>query len=296
MPLIPRLLPLLMTVLLCGAASAQDIVGKMGSVELHAAEIKSLLENLSPDARRQLASDPQQLERAVREQLILKAVLAEAKQKGWDKKPELQPMIERARDQVIVSSYVSSVAKPADSYPSEEELKQFYEQNKAQLQAPPQYQLAQIYLPAPEAMEKPKADEVAKKAADLSARLGKTPADFARLAKENSAHKESADKGGEIGWVGEDQMVMEIRRVAVRMKKGEISPPIKSPAGWHIIKLLDTRPAAQRPLAEVRSRLVATMRQRKTQEGEKTYVEALSAKAPPAINQIELGKIRDALK
>jgi peptidylprolyl isomerase len=291
-----RLLTLLTTALLCGGAAAQDVVGKMGDVELRASEIKAILDSLPPEARRQLATDPQQLERAVRDQLVIKAVLAEARQKGWDKRPELQPMIERAREQVIVSSYVSNVARPPEGYPSEEELKQFYEQNKAQLQAPPQYQLAQIYLPAPDSMEKPKADEAAKKAADLGARLTKAPGEFAKLARENSAHKESAEKGGEIGWVSEDQMVMEIRRVAVRMKKGEISPPIKSQAGWHIIKMMDTRPAAQRPLAEVRGRLVAAMRQRKTQEGEKTYIDALSAKARPTINQIELSKIQDSLK
>lgn len=296
MPLTIRLLAPLVFAILCGAAAAQDVVGKMGNVELQAAEVKALIDGLPPEARRRLAADPQQLERAVREQLVLKAVLGEAKQKGWDKRPELQPMFERAREQVIVTTYVNSVARPAEGYPSEDELKQFYEQNKAQLQSPPQYQIAQIYLPAPESMEKARADEVAKKATDISAKLSKTPADFARLAKENSAHKESAEKGGEIGWVNEDVMVMEIRRVAARMNKGDISPPIKSAAGWHIIKLLDKRAPSLRPLAEVRGNLVAAMRQRKTQEGEKTYVEALTTKAPPAINQIELNKIKESLK
>ena len=295
MSLLSRLLPLLF-VAFSEVAAAQAVVGKMGDVELSAGEIKALVDGLPAEAKRRLAADPTQLERAVREQLVLKAVLAEAKQKGWDKRPELQAMFERAKEEVIVRTYVSNVAKPPEAYPSEEEIKQFYEANKAQLQAPPQYQLAQIYLPAPETMEKPKADEVEKKARDLSAKLTKTPADFGKLAKENSAHKESADKGGEIGWVSEDQMVVEIRRVAVRMNKGDISPPIKSPAGWHLIRLMDKRAATQRPLAEVRGNLVAAMRQRKIQEGEKTYIEALSTKARPTINQIELSKIQDSLK
>src|SRR5690349_7609529 len=111
-------------------AAAQGIVGQMGAVELTAAEFKAMIEALPPDSRRQLAADPQQLERVVREQLVFKTVLAEAKQKGWDKRPELQPLFERARDQVIIQSYVSNVARPADGYPSEDELKQFYESNK----------------------------------------------------------------------------------------------------------------------------------------------------------------------
>jgi peptidylprolyl isomerase len=291
-----RLLPLLPLILLCSAAAAQDIVGKMGAVELHASEIKPIIEAQSPEARRQLAADPAQLERMVRNELVRKAVLAEARQKGWDKRPELQPLMERARDQVIVGAYVSNVARPAEGYPSEEELKQFYEANKAQLQAPAQYRIAQIFLPAPQGTDKARADEAAKKINDLGARLAKSAGDFARLAKENSVHKESAEKGGEIGWVGEDQMVAEIRRAVTKMNKGDISAPVKSAAGWHLIKLLEKRPPALRPLNEVRGNLVAAMRQRKMQEGERVYLDALSTKAPPTINEIELHRIQESLK
>lgn len=291
-----RLLPLLSLVLLCSAAAAQDIVGKMGSVELHASELKLILEAQPPEARRRLAADPAQLERLVKTELARRAVLAEAKQKGWEKRPELQLLMERAREDVIVGSFVSNVAKPADGYPSEEELKQFYESNKAQLQAPPQYQIAQIFLPGPEGTDKARADEAEKKIKELSVKLSKSAGDFARLAKESSGHKESADKGGEIGWVGEDQMVAEIRRTVVKMNKGDISPPVKSAAGWHLIKLLEKRPSALRPLNEVRGNLVSAMRQRKMQEGERVYVEALSTKSRPTINQIELNKIQDSLK
>ena len=291
-----RALVLCSLALSCPIASAQEVVGKMGTVELTAAELKPLLDAQPPEARRQLAADPQQLDRLVESELVRKAVLAEARQKGWDKRPELQPMIERAREQVIVGSYVSNVARPGDGYPSEEEVKQFYEANKAQLQAPSQYHLAQIFLPAPTGADKARADEAEKKIKDLGARLAKAPTEFAKLAKENSAHKESAEKGGDIGWVGEDRMVAEIRNAALRLNKGDISPPVKSAAGWHLIRLIDKKPPSLRPLAEVRASLVSAMRQRKMQEGERVYLEALRTKARPTINQIELNKIVESMK
>src|SRR5882672_9190871 len=225
-----------------------------------------------------------------------KAVLNEAKQKGWDKRPELQPLIERAHDQVVVSTFVGSVARPAEGYPSEEEIKQFYEANKAQLLAPAQFQLAQIFLPAAEGGDKSKAEEAKKKIGELSAKLGKSGADFAKLAKENSAHKESAEKGGDLGWVSEEQMVPEIRRAVSGMSKGEVSPPIKSAAGWHLIKLLDKKPAATRPLADIRPNLIGAMRNRKAQDMERAYIEALSIKLPPTINQIEISKLQSGLR
>jgi len=291
-------LSLLLTglLMLCSAAAADDLVGKMGDAELHGAELKTILEAQAPDARRQLSTDQAALERLVRSELMRKAVLNEAKQKGWDKRPELQPLLERAHDQVVVSSFVSNIAKPAEGYPSDDEIKQFYEANKAQLLAPAQYQLAQIFLPATDATDKAKAEEARKKIADLGTKMGKNGTDFAKLAKENSAHKESADKGGELGWVSEEQMVPEIRRAVTAMAKGEVSPPIKSAAGWHLIKLLDKKPAATRPLPEIRSQLVVAMRNRKAQDMERSYLEALAIKLPPTINQIELGKLQGTLR
>jgi len=286
----------LMGLALCVSAAADDLVGKMGDVELRSSELMLILDAQAPDARRQLATDPAALERLVRSELMRKAVLHEAKQKGWDKRQELQPMIERARDQVIVSSFVANVAKPGEGYPSEEEIKQFYESNKAQLIAPAQFQLAQIFLPSAESADKAKADEAKKKIGELSAKLGKSGADFAKVAKESSAHKESAEKGGELGWVSEEQMVPEIRRAVSGMAKGEVSQPIKSQAGWHLIKLLDKKPAATRPLSDIRPNLVIAMRNRKAQDMERTYLEALAIKLPPTINQIELGKLQAGLR
>jgi len=291
-----RLPLLLFGLILCSAAAADELVGKMGDVELHSSELKAILEAQPPDARRQLATDPAALERLVRSELMRKAVLNEAMQKGWDKRQELQPLIERARDQVIVSSFVSNVAKPGDGYPSEDEIKQFYESNKAQLLAPAQYQVAQIFLPAADGTNKAKAEEARKKIGELSVKLGKSGADFAKLAKENSAHKESAEKGGELGWISEEQMVPEIRRAVTGMSKGEVSPPVKSSAGWHLIRLLDKKPAATRPLADIRANLIVAMRNRKSQDMERAYLEALSIKLPPTLNQIEIGKLQSGLR
>jgi parvulin-like peptidyl-prolyl isomerase len=291
-----RLPLLLIGLMLCSAAAAEDLVGKMGDVELYSSELKAILEAQPPDARRQLATDPAAMERLVRSELMRKAVLNEAKQKGWDKRQELQPLIERARDQVIVSSFVGNFAKPGDGYPSEEEIKQFYESNKAQLLAPTQFQLAQIFLPAAEGADKAKAEEARKKIGELSAKLGKSGADFAKVAKENSGHKESAEKGGELGWISEEQMVPEIRRAVTGMNKGEVSPPVKSAFGWHLVKLLDRKPAATRPLADIRPNLIVAMRNRKSQDMERAYLEALSIKLPPTINQIELGKLQSGLR
>jgi peptidyl-prolyl cis-trans isomerase C len=63
-------------------------------------------------------------------------------------------------------------------------------------------------------------------------------ADFAKIAKEKSLCP-SGKKGGNLGWFGRGQMVKEFENVAFSLKKGEISKPIKTQFGWHLIKVID---------------------------------------------------------
>lgn len=65
--------------------------------------------------------------------------------------------------------------------------------------------------------------------------------DFAALAKEYSSDTGSAEKGGEVGWFTVGMMVQPFNDAAYTMKKGEISAPVQSDFGFHIIELLDTR-------------------------------------------------------
>ena len=63
-------------------------------------------------------------------------------------------------------------------------------------------------------------------------------ADFAKIAKEKSLCP-SGKKGGNLGWFGRGQMVKEFENAAFSLKKGEVSKPIKTQFGWHLIKVID---------------------------------------------------------
>lgn len=83
------------------------------------------------------------------------------------------------------------------------------------------------------------ADEA--EAKKIAKQIEKDPKKFAAIAKKNSTDTASAANGGELGWFGPEQMVQEFTDAVYDMKKGEISAPVKSEFGYHIIKLEDTR-------------------------------------------------------
>ena len=73
-----------------------------------------------------------------------------------------------------------------------------------------------------------------------------------------------------------------------------MSMPIRSPTGWHIVKLVDKKPPSTRPLSEVRDAIVGQMRLRRAQEMERKYMEELVARSQPTVNQVELSKLQTA--
>jgi len=274
-------------------AAAQDtVVGKMGNIEIKTSEMLRILDAQSPEVRKQLTTGLTELDRLARSELVRQSLLAEAKSKGWDKKPDVTFLMERAKEQALLQLYMSDVARPPAAYPSEEEIKKAYEANKSAFAAAAQFNLAQIFLAVPENGDKQAAGAAQKKAGDLAAKARVKGADFAQLAKESSDHKDTAPKGGDLGWLAENQMLPEIRAVAEKMEKGDVSMPIRSPTGWHIVKVIDKKPPSTRPLSEVRDAIVGQMRLRRAQEMERKYMEEMVARSQPTVNQVELSKLQ----
>lgn len=91
-------------------------------------------------------------------------------------------------------------------------------------------------------------------------------ADFAQLAKENSKDPGSKDDGGNLGYFGHGQMVPQFEEVVFKLKKGEVSDPVKTQFGWHLVKL-DDRRVKQPPAFEiVKDRIVQSLLLRKAQQ------------------------------
>ena len=136
----------------------------------------------------------------------------------------------------------------------EEEIVAYYQEHQDEFVIEEEVQASHILLNVPDPK---KEEEVEKKIQELLARI-KNGEDFAALAKEYSTCP-SSKKGGDLGFFKKGQMVKEFESAAFSLKVGEVSEPVKTQFGWHIIKLADRRPAKIKPLEEVQEEVVSKL-------------------------------------
>jgi peptidyl-prolyl cis-trans isomerase D len=139
---------------------------------------------------------------------------------------------------------------------SDADIKTYYEQNLARYKTEEQRRASHILINAGKTASAAEKANAKAKAEKLLAQLRKTPADFAKLAKENSQDPGSAERGGDLDFFGKGMMVKPFEDTAFKLKEGEISDVVESDFGYHIIRLTAIKPAAVRALAEVKDNII----------------------------------------
>ena len=142
------------------------------------------------------------------------------------------------------------------------EIEEYYETESDQYFEPKKVKARHILL---KSENKEKDAEVLKQAEALVAQASKGD-DFEKLAKKNSDDKATADKGGDLGYFKKGDMTKPFEEAAFAMKPGDISKPVKSQFGWHIIKVEDVKEARTKPLDEVKESIEAELRKEKAQQ------------------------------
>lgn len=269
-----------------GADAGDEVVAKMGSTQLTRAEVLKLAEPQGEILKGDKQAAALALEKIARAELLRRAVLADAKKAQWEKRPEAQAQMERAKEQALAAGYMNSLARPPAAYPSEEEMKQAYEANKAQFTVPAQFRIAQIYLAAgaDAARSEREINELARKTREKGA-------DFAELARKHSTHAPSAKAGGDMGWLTEDRLQPEFRAALRNLGVGEVAKPVKSATGWHVLRLIERKESRILTYAEASAQLAQIMRLRRAEQNEREYMNKLIAQTPITVNEIALSRL-----
>jgi foldase protein PrsA len=178
------------------------------------------------------------------------------------------------RQQLVVEQAVGANTKISDA-----DVKAYLDKNHATLDTGAQVRAKHILV----------AD--AALAAKIEGLL-KAGGDFAALAKQYSTDPSSKDKGGELGFFSKGQMVPAFQAAAFSQKIGVVGPPVKSPFGYHIIVVEETKPAQIATMANSADKIRKTLTQQQQQQEIPKFLEGLRAKA--TINILD-ANLKDAL-
>ncbi len=193
---------------------------------------------------------PRQMNDAARRKALLdylvdlKLVTQKAVADKADQTADFKEKLAYYREKLLMEGYLGAIAKNSVT---DAALKSTYEEAaKAQK---PEVEIHALHILVP----------TEKEALDVETRL-KAGEDFGKLADQLS--KDPGSKGGDLGWFTKDRMVPEFAEVAFNLKPGQISQPVKTQFGWHVIKVLEIRTKPFPPMDQVRDQLERFVAQR----------------------------------
>jgi parvulin-like peptidyl-prolyl isomerase len=239
-------------------SSSQDtsnkVLVKVNGKEYSKAEIndkiKSIFNDQLPDNKKSIDDfNDQQKDELIKNVVISNLLLEEAEKAGIPKTSEFKKeLAERTKD-IERKIYIDSLIK---KNVTDAKIKEEYKNLAKELSDKEEIRAKHILV------------EKEEKAKEISEKLNKGES-FDDLAKQNSIDG-SKDKGGDLGYFAKGQMVQVFEDTAFALKVGEVSKPVKSDFGWHIIKLEDKRKMRVPSFEETKSRLQNTLAQKYLQD------------------------------
>lgn len=166
---------------------------------------------------------------------------------------------------------------------SDADAEDFYKKNPEQFKMPERVRASHI-LVVVEPGAKPEAVIEKEKAAQAILARVKKGEDFNKLAKELSEDPSAKENSGDLDFFTKDQMVPEFSNAAFKMKEDEVSEPVRSQFGYHIIKVTGHKDAETVPLEKAKPQVLAYLKQQKKQEQVEQLVRGIREKADVKIN------------
>lgn len=213
---------------------------------------------------------PKETQSAVINQAIEKKILAnEALKSGVRNNPQFKEALKRVESDLALEIWMQE--KFAKIQVSDAEVNEFHKNNPEQFIVPIELNASHILVESE--------DEAKNIIKEISSAKDKG-AKFKELASSKSKDPGSAQKGGELGWFFENQMVPEFSQGAKALKVGEFSKtPVQSQFGYHIIMLNDKKESKTLSLAEVKNEVVQLLKEEKFKNEISKVYEGLRKKA-----------------
>lgn len=256
------------------------VIVTQGDVTVTAGEFAAVVAGLPPQYQAAM-SDPAIKKRIADRLVQVKQIAAEARRRNIQDKPQVKQQIEMQADQVLVNALMQDI----QGGQNDKDERAYYDANKSNFDNVKARHILIRTTGSPVPLEPGKKDlsdaDAKAKADQIEQRLAKGE-DFATIAKAESDDKGSGVKGGDLGTFAPWRMDTVFSKATLGLQKNQISEPVKTQFGYHIIQLLDDAPR--------------TYDEAKTEVGEARWnqlVSSLSAGAKPEYDPSFFGTTAD---
>lgn len=265
-----------------------EVLAENGSVKLTRADYEADLQRIPPEMRGEFAANPKRLTMLLNNLIVDKTLAKEARDAGLDRDPEVAARLALEIDRFMAQALVAKIERDAAAeFEAKHEqylatARETYLLHKDRYTAPEQISASHILF---DPAKHGGSDAALALAKETRAKLA-AGADFAKLAGELSDDPSAASNGGELGWFDAKKMDPAFSKAAFALAKpGDLSEPVQSSFGWHIIRLDGRRSPQQLTFEQASKRIMAELKQRYVRDKLNAKLESITHDPQMKVNQ-----------
>ncbi len=252
------------------AENGSKVLVTAGTETLTQADFNQMLVGMPPQLKAMMDSQPELQQSMLTRWADFSILSQEAKAQKIDQEAHIQAKLKDMTSRILVEEFIIRNTGKAEM--TDKNIQAYYDSHKADYSHGEMVKAQHILIKIDDASNKEQVAAAKAKIIAIKARLDKGES-FAVLAQKMSDDPGSKVNGGDLGFFGRGSMVPEFEEAAFNTKKGEISAPLQTQFGWHLIKVTDTKAPGLTPLAEVRGEIMTKTKA----ENQQTEVESILA-------------------
>lgn len=200
--------------------------------------VSLLVANMNEQERLKILEDPALFKQVIESEANNRSTVSAAIANKLAKDRNVEFLMRRGAENILREAYLNRlvVSKLPKDFPGDEQVKEYFESNKEQFVVPERLHVWQIFFKKSENADKKEVAALKKKADGIISDIKKGKADYSNTAISQSEHEQSKSLGGYMGLLKTNDLLPEMKESILKLKEGELSKPVESKSGIHILK------------------------------------------------------------
>lgn len=272
-----------------GAALAPDLpLIEDGKIVVDAADFEGNMLRIPENRRAEFRTSYDRVATVVDNIFVARSLAVRARSLGLDKDPAIQRRMQQLQEGLLADLYVQKMEKDAPKVDLEQRAREVFKAEQAALVKPEEVYFQQILV----GLKGRTRDMAAERAAMVYAEATRPGTDFLALAAKYSDDPDMRRNGGDMGYHSPTTLMDPIREAIAKMsRKGEVSAPVETEYGFHIVRFIDRKAAKPAKFEDVRKGLIEAEREKLQKARIESIVQEVRGSKTVVVHQENVEKL-----